>query len=422
MKLAIAKAVLVNVVFSFPFVVTSAAATAGFELEVEQVKGEITFFTNRTDLIESGVYQQYTEGFKRKYPQVTEVKVVAFADYQGSLRPRMNTNDYGDLVLVLPSVPKEQYSKFYEPLNMYQADEVRFYDVWRHQDKVYGLSMGNQIEGLVYNKQVLAEAQVEVPIRTISELYEAAEKIAKLGKVPFYLNFGAQWPLQYWDKYPVTVAGDRGVYENMLVRDDAFSGETAYHQSFSVLRHLVENKWTEADLMTNSWEESKSTLANGDAGMFYLGSWFIPQVIDRGIDSEHIGIMPMPVNEAGDLRVQLNSDWGYAISKFSKNKETTKAFLMYLLEETNFEEISGFIPTIKSKKVSLAQIEELMSYSPEVIEAPIYSSDFIAVTNRAKIDFYSGGYIQDLVTSSNLEASLKKLDKRWNRAKKRVLK
>ncbi|HHY0416588.1 TPA: hypothetical protein ACVU41_004061 [Vibrio parahaemolyticus] len=63
-----------------------------------------------------------------------------------------------------------------------------------------------------------------------------------------------------------------------------------------------------------------------------------------------------------------------------------------------------------------------MSYKPNVIQTPVNSSTFIEVTNRSKIDFYSGGYIQDVITSKNFGEALEKLDSRWNRAKKRVMK
>jgi hypothetical protein len=93
-----------------------------------------------------------------------------------------------------------------------------------------------------------------------------------------------------------------------------------------------------------------------------------------------------------------------------------------MLEESNFDEIAGFIPTLKSKQPSLAQLNEYMSYEPVVIQTPTNSSTFIEVTNRSKIDFYSGGYIQDLITSKDFDDSLRKLDARWERAKKRVMK
>ncbi|BCK15351.1 MULTISPECIES: ABC transporter substrate-binding protein [Vibrio] len=387
------------------------------------VKGSITFYTNRTDLVEAGVYKRYEKEFKDIYPNVTEVKVIGFADYQGGLRPRMNTGDYGDLVLILPSVPSEQYGNFYEPLNaLYSPEQVYFYDAWENNGNAYGISMGNSVEGLVYNKEVLEKAGVEVPIKTLSDFFDAAQKIKANGQIPLYINFGAQWPLQQWDKFPLVVEGNDGVYERMLTQDKPFSGDTAYNKSLSVLKKLIDDGLTEKDLMTNSWEDSKNAIAKGDAGMYYLGNWVIPQVIERGAASNNIGFMPMPSNDKGELNAQMNHDWGYAVSKFSNNKETAKAYLKYLIEDSDFEKIAGFIPTLKSKKPSLEQLNEYMSYEPNVIQTPVNSSTFIEVTNRSKIDFYSGGYIQDVITSKNFNEALEKLDSRWERAKKRVMK
>jgi len=132
--------------------------------------------------------------------------------------------------------------------------------------------------------------------------------------------------------------------------------------------------------------------------------------------------MPMPSNDKGELNAQMNHDWGYAVSKHSKNKETAKAYLKFIIEASDFEEIAGFIPTLKSKKPSLQQLDEFMSYEPNVIQTPVNSSTFIEVTNRSKIDFYSGGYIQDVITSKDFAEALEKLDSRWDRAKKRVVK
>ncbi len=399
----------------------NAEATDGINKDL--VKGNITFYTNRTDLVEAGVYDRYEKEFKELYPQVTDVKVVGFADYQGGLRPRMNTGDYGDLVLILPSVPSEQYGNFYEPLNdLYGPDDVYFYDAWADSGKAYGISMGNSVEGLVYNKEVLKKAGVEVPITTLSGFFEAAEKIKANGQIPLYINFGAQWPLQQWDKFPLVAEGSDDVYEKMLTQDKPFSGDTSYNKSLTVLKKLIDDGLTEKDLMTNSWEDSKNAIAKGDAGMYYLGNWVIPQVIERGADPSNVGFMPIPSNDEGVLNAQMNHDWGYAVSKHSKNKETAKAYLKFIIEASDFEEIAGFIPTLKSKKPSLQQLDEFMSYKPNVIQTPVNSSTFIEVTNRSKIDFYSGGYIQDVITSKNFGEALEKLDSRWNRAKKRVMK
>ncbi|NLS14427.1 carbohydrate ABC transporter substrate-binding protein [Vibrio sp. SM6] len=416
----LSKSFLASVVLLSLSSATNAGVTDGINTDL--VKGDITFYTNRTDLVEAGVYDRYEVEFKKLYPQVNDVKVVGFADYQGGLRPRMNTGDYGDLVLILPSVPSEQYSNFYEPLNdIYNDEEVYFFDAWASEGFSYGISMGNSVEGLVYNKDVLLEAGIKVPLRTLSEFYEAAEKIKNNGKIAIYVNFGAQWPLQQWDKFPLVVEGNDGVYEKMLDQDKPFSGDTAYNKSLNVLKKLIDNGYTEKDLMTNSWEDSKAAIASGNAGMYYLGNWVIPQIIDRGVSPSKIGFMPIPSDDSGVLKGQMNHDWGYAVSKHSQNKETAKAYLKFLIEESDFDQVAGFIPTLKSKEPALSQLNEYMNYKPEIIQTPVNSSTFIGVTNRSKIDFYSGGYIQDVITSKDFNKALEKLDSRWNRAKKRVM-
>ena len=415
-----ASAVLVASALALAAGSTSAMAAEGFN--ADNVKGSITFYTNRTDLVESGVYDRYEKEFKKLYPNVTSVKVVGFADYQGGVRPRMNTGDYGDVVLILPSVPSEQYTNFYEPLNdLYGADDIYFRDTWKSGDNVYGISMGNSVEGLVYNKNVLKEAGVETPIKTLTDFYAACDKIKALKKVPLFINFGAQWPLQQFDKLPLVIEGNDGVYEKMLNQDKPFSDpNSAYYKSLNFLKTLVTKKYVEDDLMTNAWEDSKNAIAKGEAAMYYLGNWVIPQVIERGAKPEDIGFMPIPADDSGVLKAQMNHDWAYAVSKLSKNKDTAKAYIKFLLETSDFDKIAGFIPTVKNRVPGLPQLHEYLEYNPEIIQTPVNSSKFIQVANKSKIDFYSGSYIQDVITADDFNKALEKLDARWKRAKERV--
>lgn len=46
----------------------------------------------------------------------------------------------------------------------------------------------------------------------------------------------------------------------------------------------------------------------------------------------------------------------------------------------------------------------------------INSSKFIEVADKSKIDFFTGCYIQDLMTAKDFDKDLKKLDARWSRA------
>lgn len=393
-------------------------ASASSRIDKDKVSGSITVYTSRTDLVEDGVFARYEKEFKEKYPNVTSVKVVAFADYQSGLRPRMNTADFGDVVFILPSVPSSQYSNFYLPLtDMYQKDEIYYYDAWKNNLDIYGISSGNSVEGIVYNKQVLQKARVPTPIRTLKDLYVACEKVKKIHKTPFFINFGAQWPLQQFDKLPLLIEGNDRVYENMLNQLDPFSNkQSSYYKSLKILKTLIDKQYVEKDLMSNLWEDSKMFFVKGDIAMLYLGQWIIPQLVDKGANSDNIGFMPFPADDGDYLKAEMTHDWAYAVSKYSKNPETAKAFIKFMLEDSDYNKISGFIPTVKSIKPQVPQLFEFMSYKPEIIDAPENSARFIEATNKSKIDFFTGGYIQDLMTARDFDKALKKLDSRWTRA------
>ena len=219
------------------------------------------------------------------------------------------------------------------------------------------------------------------------------------------------------------IAGDDRVYEKMLYQDHPFSDhKSAYYQSLKILKNLIDKGYTEKELKANTWEESKEAIATGKAAMYYLGNWIIPQIIGKGAPSQNIGFMPMPGDNSGDLKAQMNHDFGYAISKYSKNKETAKAFLKYLLDESDYDLVSGFIPTVKNRIPQLPQLHEFIDYAPKIIQSSGQSENFINVANKSNIDFYCGGYIQDVLTSPDFEKALQRLDERWHQAKDQVLK
>ena len=400
------------------------SAIARSDIDPSNVRGSITYYTNRTDLVDNGTFKRYEEEFKRIYPYVDEVRVIAFADYQKGILPLMQAHNCGDVIQTLPSVTADQYKEYYEPLNdLYNENDIYFYNAWSKDHKIYAISIGNSVEGIVYNKDVFEKAEVTTPLKTIDELYAACEKIKAIGKIPFYVNFGAQWPLQQFDKLPMIIAGDDRVYEKMLYQDHPFSDhKSAYYQSLKILKNLIDKGYTEKELKANTWEESKEAIATGKAAMYYLGNWIIPQIIGKGAPSQNIGFMPMPGDNSGDLKAQMNHDFGYAISKYSKNKETAKAFLKYLLDESDYYLVSGFIPTVKNRIPQLPQLHEFIDYAPKIIQSSGQSENFINVANKSNIDFYCGGYIQDVLTSPDFEKALQRLDERWHQAKDQVLK
>lgn len=71
-----------------------------------ELSGTITVLTNRTDIVDTAL-QDYADLFQAKNPGVT-VEFEAITDYEGDVSIRLNTQDYGDVLLVPNSVSKDQ--------------------------------------------------------------------------------------------------------------------------------------------------------------------------------------------------------------------------------------------------------------------------------------------------------------------------
>ena len=82
---------------------TGAAATKGESAAAAtdpgKVSGTITVLTHRTDLVQNGTLNKYAAAFNKIYPKVT-VKFDGITDYEGEVKIRMNTDNYGDVLMI----------------------------------------------------------------------------------------------------------------------------------------------------------------------------------------------------------------------------------------------------------------------------------------------------------------------------------
>ena len=162
-----------------------------------EVTGEITVLTQRTDIVDT-VFQDYKKKFEAKYPGIN-VKFEAITDYEGEVRIRMNTKDYGDVLLIPNSVTPDQLPTFFEPLGT--VDELQGQVPVRPQragldGKVYGLAITGNAQGFVYNKKVWQQAGITAPPKTPDEFLAALQAIKdKTDAIPLYTNYKDGWPL-----------------------------------------------------------------------------------------------------------------------------------------------------------------------------------------------------------------------------------
>ncbi|MCD1258961.1 carbohydrate ABC transporter substrate-binding protein [Paenibacillus athensensis] len=389
----------------------------------DEVRGTVRFVTNRVDLVNDGTYDKYEAAFKMRYPAVNDVVFEPIANYESDIRIRLTTGEAQDVLLIPGNIAQSNLGDFFEPLNDLAGElgDLYFKDIRAYQGNTYGIVSGVSTEGVVYNKHAFAKAGIDEVPQTLDAFYEACRKLKAAGMIPMYINYGAQWPMKQWGEGLASyMSGSPDYLNNMSGTDTPFRIDNAFGQALGIVRTLIQRGYVEKDLSSNLWEASKLEVASGQAGMYFLGNWIIPQLVSAGAFSGDIGYFPMPYDNSGRYYAPLNADWFYAISKSSPNKAAAKAWIRFMVEDSGFAESAGFIPPQKNRQPTLPQLDEFKSYHPTFVETVATSGEWNAIGNKAKIDFWSGGYIQKLVAAPDLKAAFDELNARWAAARRQV--
>lgn len=308
----------------------------------KDIKGDITVITQKTDIVDT-VFKDYAKKFNQEYPNIN-VKFQALSDYEGQIKVRMNSSDYGDVLLLPTSIPLADTPQFFEPLGNFEDMKKQYNGLEERtvDGKVYGIPTTINYSGLVYNKKVFADAGVtEVP-KTPDQFLAALQKIKDKGAaVPLYTNYAAGWTLTQWEADLTTVAGNVD-YVNITQAntDDNFVKGSPHYELYKVMFDAAQKGLIEKDPTTTDWESSKADLANGKIGAMVLGSWAIGQVQGLSKTPDDIGFMPFPTN-AEKVIVPLSDDYTIGISSKSSNKEAARAWVDWFINKSTYPTTEG---------------------------------------------------------------------------------
>lgn len=330
------------------------------------ISGDITVITQRTDIVDT-VFQDYAKQFQEKYPDVN-VSFEALADYGGQITPRMNTKDYGDVLLIPTQVPIQDIPDFFEPLGELEEMKEKYMGVEERavDGQVYGIPIAITYTGVVYNKQVFEEAGIQEVPQTFDEFTAALTAIKdKTEAIPLYSNYAAGWPLTQWEGAITTVAGDADYYNiTMPNQDDPFAKGKPHYDMYKLMYDTAKQGLIEEDPLTTDWETSKAMMGRGEIGTMVLGSWAIDQIKSVSENPDDIGYMPFPTN-AEKVIFPLGADFQIAVNKNSENKEAAKAWVDWFIHESNYSvEQAGGISASKDAPLP----DELKQYEEQGVE------------------------------------------------------
>jgi ABC-type glycerol-3-phosphate transport system substrate-binding protein len=391
------------------------------------ITGEITVLTQRTDIV-STVFQDYKKTFEAKYPGTT-VKFEAIKDYEGEVRIRMNTKDYGDVLLIPGSVTADQLSTFFEPLGAVDAlkKTYRFVTEQSFQGQCYGFAITGNAVGLVYNKKIWSQAGITKPPATPDEFLTALQAIKdKTQAIPLYTNYKDGWPLTQWEGMRGVVSADPDA-SNKLAHDDAPWADGKEHFVIDTLLWDVVNRGlTEKDPTTTNWEQSKGLIGTGKIATMMLGSWAIVQMQGAATDKADIGYLPFPVQVGGKFHSVIGGDYKNAVNINSKNKATARAWVDWFAKESGYAVHEGGISPVLTdpQPTTLADFTAAGVEYLEMTPAPAGEEGLVQrIDSASEVGIGDPKYRQRIVDAARgakketKEAIFADLNKRWAAAK-----
>ena len=314
-------------------------------------KEKITFINHKTDWEGNGKWDEYMAEFNKEYPDI-EVEIQTITDYAGQMKTRMNSDEYGDLLMLPGDIKPQDFPHFFEPL----GDKAELAETYlglndrSFEGVSYGIPTQMNATGMVVNMKVFEDAGIKEFPKTAEDFIKALEAIKENDPevTPLYTNYAAGWTLSNWDFTRSGVSGNPDFTNEMTADTAPFEDGKVMSDIYKLLFDVSEKKLIEADPTTTDWEQSKADMANNKIGVMVLGSWAVPQIQEVAPDNaENITFQAFPMTTSdGKQFMTVGGDYNLAINVNSKHKDAARKLLDWLVNESDYAIDNGGLPTV----------------------------------------------------------------------------
>jgi ABC-type glycerol-3-phosphate transport system substrate-binding protein len=390
-----------------------------------RVSGDITVLTHKTDLAADGTLDRYAAEFNKIYPNV-HVKFEAIVAYENDVKIRLNSSNYGDVLMIPAAVPLPDYPKFFAPLGSPDplSQRYRFIDSGTYNGQVYGVAINGNATGIVYNKSVWRQAGITSWPTSADQFLADLQAIkSKTSATPLYTIYHEGWPMTAWQSYLGELSCDPKAEDNLATDTAPWAAGKELNQIDSMLYNVVHDKLTEADPTTTAWDAAKSQIATGKTGTLMLASWAISQMraaaTKAGADPANIGFMPFPAQAGGHFCALISPDYQEAVSIHSQHKEAARAWVDWFVDKSTYAQDQDLLPTLKSGSMP-AVLKAYQDAGVKFIELSQGKNSLVAkIDNESEIGLTKPDYRQHIVdlargaAGGTLDSYFADLDTKW---------
>lgn len=289
------------------------------------------------------------------------------------MKTRMNSKEYGDVLMIPGDISPKDYENFFEPLGDTEELSEKYLGLndRSYEGVQYGIPSQMNATGLVVNKKVFEDAGITEFPKTTEDFIAALKKIKENDSsiVPLYTNYAAGWTLSNWDFTRTGVSGDPDFTNEMTSDTSPFDEGDTMYTVYNTLYTVAKEGVIESDPTTSDWEQSKVDLANGKVAVMVLGSWAVPQIQEINEDNaDNITFEAFPVTASdGKQYMPIGGDYNYGINVNSKHKKAARKFIDWMVNESDYAVDNGGIPTVKGAEYPKA-LQDSQDAGVELIE------------------------------------------------------
>lgn len=351
-----------------------------------ELEAAIVLVSHRTDMTSPQYtghsWMDYIKVFNRMYPGI-KVSVEALTDYYTTATAMLEQGNWGDIMMI-PINDRSQFSKYFVPYGTEEelSRSLRFADQYSYGGRVYGIASAGNVQGIVYNKRIFTEANIDRLPRTPDEFLAALRQIKERTKaIPLYTNYASGWPLNQWDYYiSCTATGNSSYLNHELIHkkapfSDPGDGSGAYNV-YRILYQAAAEGLIEDDFTATDWEGCKGMMNRGDIATMALGSWVFTQIQSAGSNPDDIGYMPFPIQVDGIQIASARPDnnFGINVKSSAKKKLAAMVFVKWMVEKSGFQYNEGEIPVLLSED-RIAEVYRTFDGIEIMVDAPPFKGE-----------------------------------------------
>ena len=338
------------------------------------------------------------------------------------LKTRFIREDYPDIIVIGGDM---DYSNFLDAglfadisdLDVLSETKSAYLDMDKQlefipQDGTYGLPYVANAAGILYNKDMFEQHGWETP-ETWNEFTALCEQIQSEGVQPLYFGFKDTWTcLAPWNSIAVDLAPAD-------VCRQVNQGKTTFTENY---REVAEKmlqllSYGPKDPFAYNYNDACTAFARGEAVMYPIGSYAVPQIQSVNPDME-IDSFVFPGSDKKEENT-LNSgiDLQFCVTKECKNKEAAYEVLDFLLEDENVQDYLNEQNSVPCKEGEFELSPMLDGVRQYIEEENMADYQDHYYPSEMAVD----AQIQTLLIDKDVDAFLKKFDKDWQRYNRDII-